>query len=284
MNTANQNTKKLPQISLITTSVFLKWLTEAIDELYKELGKIFEFKIYFLNDLDSGKISEEELITAIYNSDIMLLDIRGNSPTVEVLVKTYRKMEEENPNLFEIKEIIALVGGNSEIRGLTKMGSFQARKIPSPSSEGYNIDEIPDLTNAVRFGQRMTKFLGFLGKVFPVKTLRHARYWVMMMDYWVHGLGGIAVNHKNMILFLLKSYLGYKNIQVEKPKKIPPYGIFDPLLNEYFQSSEEYFQKKKFNANNQTIGIFFYGGLYFEQSLPVVEEFMLQLKEKYLCF
>lgn len=279
MNSTNPNTKQLPQITLITTSVFLKWLTEAIDEIYKELGKLFEFKIYFLNDLDSGKIPEEELITTIYNSDIMLLDIRGNSPTVEVLVKTYRKMEEENPNLFGTKQIIALVGGNSEIRGLTKMGSFQARKIPSPSSEGYSIDEIPDLTNAVRFGQRMTKFLGFLGKVFPVKTLRHARYWVMMMDYWVHGLGGIAVNHKNMILFLLKNYLGQKSLQVEKPKKIPPYGIYDPLLSEYFQTSEEYFQKINYDPKKQTVGIFYYGGLYFEQSLPIVKEFMRNLSE-----
>jgi len=279
MSASDIKSKTLPQITLITASVFLKWLTEAIDDIYRQLGKIFEFKIYFLKDLDSGRISEKELINIIYKSNIMLLDIRGNTPTVEVLVNTYKTIEEETPDLFERIQIIALVGGNSEIRGLTKMGSFQARKIPSPSTKGYSIDEVPDLTNAVRFGQRMTNFLKFLGKVFPVKTLKHARSWVMMMDYWVHGLGGIAANHKNMLLFLLKNYLGHKSIQVEKPKKIPPYGIFDPLLNEYFQSSEEYFQKKKFNPTKQTIGIFYYGGLYFEQSLPIVEQFIDNLSE-----
>lgn len=279
MRIINKKTEKLPQITLITASVFLKWLTEAVDEINEELGKNFIFKIYFLNDLDSGKVPETELINSIFKSDIMLLDIRGNSPTVEILVNTYNKMEKENPNLFETKQIIALVGGNSEIRRLTKMGSFQARKIPSPNTEGYSIDEIPDLTNAVRFGQKMTNFLGFLGKVFPIKTLRHARYWVMMMDYWVYGLGGVAVNHKNMLLFLLKHYLGKKNLQVEKPKKIPPYGIYDPLLSEYFQTSDDYFQKTNYDPSRQTVGIFYYGGLYFEQSLPIVEEFMSKLSE-----
>ena len=279
MDFTDKKNEQLPQITLITASVFLKWLTEAIDEIYEELGKIFEFKIYFLNDLDTEKVPKDTLIASIYRSSIMLLDIRGNSPTVEVLLNTYKKMEEETPDLFQTKQIIALVGGNSEIRRLTKMGSFQARKIPSPSSEGYSIDEIPDLTNAVRFGQRMTTFLGFLGKVFPIKTLRHARYWVKMMDYWVYGLGGIAVNHKNMILFLLKHYLGLKNLQVDKPKKIPPYGIYDPLLSEYFQTPNEYFQKTQYDPTKQTIGIFYYGGLYFEQSLPIVEEFMKNLPE-----
>lgn len=269
----------IPKITLITASVFLKWLTEGINEIYNKFGRLFDFKIFFLNDIDSGKISKEEFKEAIYQSKIMLIDIRGNSPTVELLVKTYEEMEKNQPELFDTKEIIALVGGNSEIRSLTKMGTFQARKIPSPKNREYSIDDVPDLTNAVRFGQRMTNFLKFLGKIFPFKTLRHARYWVMMMDYWVYGLGGIAENHKNMLLFLIKHYLGYDKLKVSKPKKIPPYGIYDPELNEYFDNTEDYFEKKPMDNNKQTIGIFFYGGLYFEQSLPIVEEFIKNLPE-----
>ncbi|MFX1308796.1 MAG: magnesium chelatase subunit H [Promethearchaeota archaeon] len=279
MNLNTDNQRDLPKITLITASVFLKWLTEGIIDIYNQFGKIFDFKIFFLNDLDSGKISKEEVQEAIYESKVLLIDIRGNSPTVEFLVKSYEQMEKNQPELFETKEIIALVGGNREIRSLTKMGPFQARKIPSPQNKDYNIDEIPDLTKAVRFGQRMTDFLKFLGKVFPFKILRHARYWVVMMDYWVYGLGGIAENHKNMLLFLLKHYLGYKNIKVPKPKKIPSFGIYDPQLNEYFNNTEDYFSKKPIDHDKQTIGIFFYGGLYFEQSLPIVKEFMKNFSE-----
>ena len=195
--------RKTPKITLISASVFAKWLTEGITEIYQELGEIFEFKLYFLNDLDSGKVSHQELRQEVYDSEIMLLDIRGNCPTVEFLVNTYLQMENENPALFNSKTIIALVGGNGEIRRLTKMGPFQARKIPTPKQPGYDVDEIPDLTKAVRFGQKMTSFMKFLGRIFPAKVLLHGRYWGLMMDYWVYGLAGLAENHKNMILFLL---------------------------------------------------------------------------------
>jgi len=271
--------KNVPKITLVSASVFVKWLTEGIREIYDELGHIFDFKIYFLNDVDSGKIPKEEFIEDIYNSEIMLLDIRGNCPTAEILVNIYNKLEQEDPALFEEKNIIALVGGNSEIRKLTKMGSFLAKKIPSSSQEEYGTDEIPDLTDAVRFGQRMTNLIKIIGKVFPFRALKHARYWSLMMDYWVYGLGGIGENHKNMILFLLKHYLGYDEIDVPKPQKIPSDGIYDIKLNKYFENLEEYLTEIKYNPAKQTIGLFFYGGLYFEQSLPIVESFMENLNE-----
>ncbi len=233
----------------------------------------------FLKDIDSGKIPEKEFIDEIYNSDIMLIDIRGNCPTAEILVKTYNQMEENQPDLYEEKNIIALVGGNSEIRKLTKMGPFKAKKIPSSSQNDYGLDEIPDLTDAVRFGQRMTKLIKVIGKIFPVRAIKHARYWGLMMDYYVYGLGGIGVNHKNMILFLLKNYLGYDELDVHKPEKIPSYGIYDVKLNQYFNNLDNYLEKINYDPAKQTIGLFFYGGLYFEQSLPIVEKFMEYLDD-----
>jgi cobaltochelatase CobN len=269
----------IPKITLVSASVFVKWLTEGIQKIYKELGQVFNFKLYFLNDVDSGKIPKEEFIEDIYDSEIMLLDIRGNCPTAEILVNTYNEMEEKNPNLFKDKAIIALVGGNSEIRKLTKMGSFMAKKIPSSGPDDYGTDEIPDLTDAVRFGQRMTKLIKFMGKIFPFKALKHARYWGLMMDYWVYGLGGIAENHKNMILFLLKNYLGFEDLDVPKPQKIPSYGIYDIQKNKYYEDLDDYLVDINYDPSKQTIGLFFYGGLYFEQSLPIIERFMEYLND-----
>lgn len=271
--------RKIPKITLISASIFMKHITDGIQEIYNKLGKIFEFKSYFLNDVDSGKVKKEDFIKEIYESEVMLIDIRGNCPTVEILVETYKEMENENPELFEEKTIVALVGGNSEIRRLTKMGPFLARKIPAPKGTEYGIDEIPDLTDAVRFGQKMTEMMKLLGKILPIKSLRHARYWVLMMNYWVYGFAGMASNHKNMILFLLKQYLGYKDLDVPKPVKIPSYGIYDIKLNKYFNKIENYLSEKPLNPSKQTIGLFYYGGLYFEQSLPIVEEFTNYLSD-----
>jgi cobaltochelatase CobN len=252
----------------------VKWLTEGISEIYQEYGRIFEFKLHFLKDLEYGDTPKEELVNDIIDSEIMLLDIRGNSPAVEIIVDTYNKMEKQRPQLYEEKTIIALVGGNSEIRRLTKMGSFMAKKIPS-SSQDLDMKEIPDLTDGVRFGQRMQKVMKVLGRFFPFKTLRNARYWGLMMDYWVYGLGGVAENHKNMILFLLKKYLDFDFIdKVQKPIKLPSYGIYDVELEEYFDDLEDYLETIHYDPTKQTIGIFFYGGLYFEQSLPIIGEFV----------
>jgi cobaltochelatase CobN len=276
----SEENQKIPQITLVSQSIFVKWLTEGIKEIYEDLGRIFSFKMLFLNHIDSGRISEEEFIKEIYDADIMLMDIRGNCPAAEILVKTYDEMEENDPELFEEKNIIALVGGNSEIRKLTKMGSFKAKKIPSSEGIEYGLDEIPDMTDKVRFGQRMNKFIKFLGKIFPIRALKHARYWGLMMDYWVYGLGGIGENHKNMILFLLNNYLGYEDlVEVPKPQKIPPYGIYHVKLNKYFNDLDDYLDIINYDPAKQTIGLFFYGGLYFEQSLPVVEKFMEELND-----
>lgn len=269
----------IPKITLVSASVFLRWLTEGISQIYENLGRVFDFKLYFLNDVDSGEISKEKFIKDIYESEIMMLDIRGNCPTAEILVNTYSKMEREDPELFDSKTIIALVGGNGEIRRLTKMGAFQARKIPSPQQEDYGTDEIPDMTKAVRFGQKMTSFMKVLGRFIPTKGLRHARYWGLMMDYWVYGLAGMAENHKNLILFLLKHYLGFDELKVPKPIKIPSYGIYDVEKDQYFDDLDEFMKGKSFDPEKQTIGIFFYGGVYFEQSLPIVEEFINNLTD-----
>lgn len=269
-----ESNNNLPQITLISSTVFIKWLVRGITEIYEALGRVFKFKTFFLNELESGVASETELVNAIYASDIILLDIRGNSPIVETIVNTFQEMEHTNSELFEDKQIISLVGGNSEIRRLTKMGPFKARKIPSSNDLQVEEDEIPDLTDAVRFGKRMTKMMKIMGIILPFKVLKHARYWGLMMDYWVYGLGGIPENHKYMLLFLLKKYLGFDDIKVKKPIKLPQFGIYDPRPEKYFDDLEDYLETRYYNSEKNSIGIFFYGGLYFEQSIPIVKLFI----------
>ena len=274
MKENSEKIEKIPKISLITASVFMKWMTEGIIEIYQQLGRLFTFKIYFLNDVNDGKISKEEFIEAIYKSDIMLIDIRGHCLAVDILEEAYEKMEKENLQLFEKKQIVTLIGGSPQLMRLTKIGSFMGRKIPLPKKKlELSFDEIPDITEAVNKGMKIDQIISKFSKMFPFGSFKHIKNWVYLRDYWSHGFAGVAENHKNLILFLLKNYLGFKDLKVSKPLKIPEIGIYDPNSNKYFETLDKYLHFKPINPNKQTVGLFFYGSLYFEQSLPIIEEF-----------
>ena len=278
MNENPKQIRNIPKISIITASVFMKWMTEGIIEIYQELGEILFFQSYFLNDVNDGKITKEDFIKAVYESDIMLIDIRGHCLAAEILEKTYKEIEKEDPKLFEKKQVITLVGGNPQLMRLTKIGTFLGRKIPSPKKKTQlSLDEIPDLTRDVMKGIKINEILRKFGTIFPIKSMKHVRNWIRLMDYWRGGLAGVAQNHKNMILFLLKNYLGFKGFNVPKPMEIPRFGIYDITLNRYFEDLKDYLKEKPLDPNKQTIGLFFYGGMYFEQSLPIIEEFMKNL-------
>ncbi|MHA1499881.1 MAG: cobaltochelatase subunit CobN [Promethearchaeota archaeon] len=249
-------------------------MTEGIIEIYQQFGRLFTFKIYFLNDVNDGKIPKEELIEAIYESDIMLIDIRGHCLAVDILEEVYEKMEKENLQLFEKKQIVTLIGGSPQLMRLTKIGSFMGRKIPLPKKKlELGFDEIPDITEAVNKGMKIDQIMRKFSKTFPFGSFKHIKNWVYLRDYWSHGFAGVAENHKNLILFLLKNYLGFKDLKVSKPLKIPEIGIYDPNSNKYFETLDKYLQFKPIDQNKQTIGLFFYGSLYFEQSLSIIEEF-----------
>jgi cobalamin biosynthesis Mg chelatase CobN len=269
----------LPQITIISAMVCTRSLTDAIQEIQDELGVCFTVKILFLNALNSGEIPKEVFIQDIYNTKIMLIDIRGHNPAVEILLNTYREMESTSPDQFKKTVIISLVGGNQELRCMTKLGSFEAKKIPSKSSSELNFDEIPDLTEFVKKGIRIGQKLAKIGKKIPIGIMRHIRNWTMAMDYWVYGYSGIPKNHKNLFLMLLKEYLHIKTPKLIPPLKIPPFGIFDPVLNQFCKSLNEYEDLNPLDPEKQTIGIFYYGGLYFEQTLPIIKAFMHRLKD-----
>ncbi|MHA1661532.1 MAG: cobaltochelatase subunit CobN, partial [Promethearchaeota archaeon] len=274
MKENSEKNENIPKISLITASVFMKWMTEGIIEIYQQFGRLFTFKIYFLNDVNDGKIPKEELIEAIYESDIMLIDIRGHCLAVDILEEVYEKMEKENLQLFEKKQIVTLIGGSPQLMRLTKIGSFMGRKIPLPKKKlELGFDEIPDITEAVNKGMKIDQIMRKFSKTFPFGSFKHIKNWVYLRDYWSHGFAGVAENHKNLILFLLKNYLGFKDLKVSKPLKIPEIGIYDPNSNKYFETLDKYLQFKPIDQNKQTIGLFFYGSLYFEQSLSIIEEF-----------
>ena len=163
-----------PLISLISSMVCTRSLTDSIIEIKQTYGDIFRFRLFFINDLNKGMVTFEDFKQLIYDTSIMLMDIRGNNPAVEELVKIYHEMQTTSPAQFKAKTIISLVGGNAELRALTKMGSFEAKKIPSKKQGDLNFDEIPDLTDLVKKGIRISSKMAKMGKLLPIGKIGRA--------------------------------------------------------------------------------------------------------------
>ncbi len=265
----------VPKIVLISATPTARNMVDAIIEVHEKYGKIFQFKLYIVSEIEHDSSTLPQLKNDIIDAQTILVDIRGNSPVIEMVVDTLTNLRKTNQEEYDKKTIIALVGGNQEIRELTKLGSFSANKIPSKKNGGYNFDSIPELTDLVEKGIKISDKIQKFSKSLPFGLFKHIRNWYYFMDYWTYGHSGVPENLIYMLELLLRTYLGFKQIpKPKKPKKIPNYGIFDPLLNQYFPKLDDYLKAKPINPNRQTIGIFYYGGIYFEQSIPVIAEFM----------
>jgi cobaltochelatase CobN len=271
--------EKKPSIALISSMVSTTSLTNAIIEIKELLGDVFEFYLFFINDLQKIDLENSEIWENVIQSEIILLDIRGNNPVVEKLISIFNHIEQNEYEAYKHKQIVSLVGGNAELRELTKLGNFEAKKIPAKGNSELAFDVIPDLTEAVKKGIKISTILNKIGKILPFGMMRHVRNWGIIMDYWVYGYAGVHQNHRNMLLFLLKEYLGFKTLKVDPPLKIPSSGIFNSLMNQYFTTLQEYLDANPINPLKQTIGIFYYGGIYFEQTIPILTQFMQNLTE-----
>ena len=259
---------------LISQMGQLGFLDKAIKEIESDYGLKLGIKSYILNILERTSEKLEDLKNAIYQTDFLLLDIRGNSPVIEFLVATLKELKIEHPDKYSRMSIIALVAGNSEIRSLTKLGKFDASKIPASKDRVDYMNEIPDLSAMVKKGMKMTDIMKTLGKLIPIGLLKDANKWVNCMEYWVNGYGGFPENHKYLLLYLLKNYTNLSiHFNVPAPKKLPPFGIYNPKSNRFYASVKEYKHAENWDTNKPAVGIFFYEGIYFELSLPIVERF-----------
>ncbi|MHA1370222.1 MAG: cobaltochelatase subunit CobN [Promethearchaeota archaeon] len=250
----------------------LESIDKAVRGICQEYAVEIEFKSYIINVLEKKPALTDEMKDTLTHTDFILLDIRGNSPVIEVLTETLRKIKKTMPDYYKHLNIIALVAGNSEIRALTKMGKFEASNIPVSRDNRNYMNKIPDLSKLVNKGMKMMDIMKIMGKIFPFGMLKDASKWVVATEYWVNGFAGLPENHKNLLLFLLKYYSSV-NIpeKITPPKKLPQFGIYDPRSNRFYKSLQELRASPGWDPEKCVVGILFYGGIYFELSLPIVD-------------
>ena len=170
-------------------------------------------------------------------ADIILADGMTSSPLAELDYKD--------------KDVIVLVGYS--LLPFAKLGSFKMSrmmkmaKAPLSSREGVK-----------KWIKRMQKIIETTGKFLPFKIFKDARNYIKIVKYWANG--GYE-NYRNMFLFICK--IKGLDVEAEDPIEYPETGLYHPKYG---------YNYRQIDPSKPTVGIIFYGGMFFESCIPTLRE------------
>ncbi len=250
------------RILLLSTINNTLSLREAVGMVRREYGDIVRVQKVYFDDYEKGDVSLEPLERAISGSDIILVDVRGET-----------RVGRELPRMLagsKNKTIVTLIGGSSHIFALTRMGRFDGSRVFTPEREKEF--DIHSYMKARKFSAIVRR----LGAIVPVGMLKDMRNWVLAQEYYTEG---DAENLKNLILFLLKHYACVKQIgKVPAPVRRPAIGLYVPGEG-VCENLDVYKHRIGFSSHKPTVGVLLYGGMHFDDTRPVAEALYAELKE-----
>ena len=252
------NEPGIPRIAAITTTCLTKTFMDALAEIKEKHGTVLDFHLYYAHQIDEELVDEELLRRDLQRSDIVLVDIRGQG-------KASRIVMEVLPNTRNT--VMTLVGGSSDIIGLTRIGSFSMSRFLKKGETEVEADFSRYLMSAISYDkiERITSIIEKVGRFFPVGILKHARNWVHATKYWSYAG---KENIKNLLLMVAREYGEQRHLP--KPKKpiiFPDAGIYHPKMEKTFEDLQSYLAEYGYDEGKQTVGILFYGGMHRESSL-----------------
>jgi len=229
---------KILALTTINNTLSLK---EALGKLKKNYGEIIHLKKVYLDDYENPKIPLDEVKVWIQESDIILVDIRGDL-----------RLGRELPGLIgdSEKTVAVLVWGGEDLLSVLSMGSFNGRDvIPLFKENGMDFDKIVRSRNL----EELDKANKFLNK----DVLDDIHNWIQILDYYGQN---DAENLKNMFLFLIKNYSDeFKDLgidEIPQPNYQPLYGLYLPYQGIY-EDLDKYKKAIKYSIEKPTIGILF---------------------------
>jgi cobaltochelatase CobN len=253
-----------PLIVFVITSALSESLVAGVELFYQQHGRLFNVRIFSTHDIEEEVISTGSVAQGLESADMVFLDIRGGGKANGVCTRVLPRTDQP---------VALLLGGTPEIMALLRLGSFSMKTIMEKSTRetsSKNPTAGPNLASI----QRMMGLIEKGGSLLPFGKLRHARNWARLMKYWQQGG---AENIKNLLILTAIEYLGFSLPKPAQPVTYPDFGIFDPLSGQSFTDLKAFRQARGFDPEKPTVGLLFYGGMHFSQSLVPAKAFAERL-------
>ncbi len=256
-------------------------ILEAAHRVRKDFGLDLDFRLYYPHQIEREETDEIQILKHLQASDCVLLDIRGIGKANELVMRAMREssctclnMMGPWSNLFEITRLGALSGKKIIEKAKAKKEStgppsgIEGETFPRPvrREEGKDEEET----------SREWAMETILAPAATPLSREDIANYMRCIDYWRHG--GLN-NYYQMLVLLLRTYLGHPNLPApEPPVHQPDYAIFHPDLG-YFTDRKEYFRAVGYSPEKPTIGIMFHGGMHLDQNIPAVRGFVRSMPD-----
>jgi len=230
------------KIALISTKTTLRALFEALEAVKRETGvDLYLDVIYYV--CDSDKLNFAEVASRVSKADVILIDSRGGG---------LPRPLEEAVNRSAARLVVPLIGGGTSLAYLRLGGlsgeAFTRRMRP--------LDFDADRLDAEK-AFKVINFIERISRTLPLGVLRDYKNYVWLTKYWA--FWGKR-NLENLLKLILSEYFGVK-ARFEGPRREVDNCLYIP---EKGCCVDEVVVPKR-----PAVAIFLYGGMHFEQCLPV---------------
>ncbi len=212
-------------------------------------GPRFDVAVHYAHDLEGETADTVRVREDLRRADLVLLDVRGSGRASALAAGALADGD---------NTVVLLVGGSPDLLSLVRMGSFSMKAaLARRKSNGGGNANVARVQSILRWVER-------IGDLLPFGAMRHVRNWNRAMRYWTHG-GPENVGH--LLAFLGREYLGLSLPKPAAPREYPEAGIYDPLGDRFHEDRSAYRNAVGFDPERPTVGLLFYGGMHFAQSV-----------------
>ncbi|MBD3240595.1 MAG: DUF3479 domain-containing protein, partial [Chitinivibrionales bacterium] len=254
------------RLTFIVNASLSAALCNGVSLLRERHGDAAAVSLFCAHDIEEGTVPAETVSESLRRADMVFLDIRGDGKAVGICERVLGNSD---------TPVALLIGGSPRMMSLLRLGGFSMKRIMERSARrggrrnrgGFSISR----------AQRMMRIIERVGSLLPLGPLRHARNWALFMQYWGHSGDE---NICNMLALALREYCGVRLEKPPRPRTYPDYGIYDPVSAKGYPTLESYREAVGFDAGKPTVGILFYGGMHFDQSIVPAREYARLLRDR----